>query len=220
MFVSHALEVDHYTVNDRIQLLMQLRTQGIRDTRVLSAIEATSREQFVDPNFHAHAYEDTALPIASGQTISQPTVVGFMTQALGILPTHTVLEIGTGSGYQAAILSKLARRVYSVERIRELYLTAQSRFDEQRLNNIVTRYGDGSKGWPEAAPFDRIMLTAATDTLTCELLEQLRPGGIMIAPVSEMGKQNLVKVVRDMHGEYHVEKQLPVRFVPLLNGIK
>ena len=143
------------------QLLMELRSHGVTDTGVLSAVERVPREIFVPDSFKEHAYENTALPIGMGQTISQPSVVAFMTQALELTDRMKVLEVGTGSGYQAAILSKLARRVYTIERHKGLLREAERRFGELKLRNVVTKLGDGSKGWPEQAPFDRILVTAA-----------------------------------------------------------
>src|SRR5207237_7608163 len=144
-----------------IALVMELRGQGITDQRVLSAIERTPRELFVDEPFSTTAYENIALPIACGQTISQPYIVAYMTEALEVDPRHRVLEIGTGSGYQAAVLAPLCRMVYTVERHRPLLKAAEARFKALSLHNIVVRHGDGSNGWPEQAPFDRILVTAA-----------------------------------------------------------
>ncbi|MDE3037606.1 MAG: protein-L-isoaspartate(D-aspartate) O-methyltransferase, partial [Pseudomonadota bacterium] len=171
--------------SNRIRLLMQLRNSGISDTHVLSAIENVPRERFVEETFTEHAWDDTALPIACSQTISQPTVVAWMTWALAVEPRMRVLEIGTGSGYQTAILSRLTRRVYTIERHRELLAQAETRFKELKLNNIVTKYGDGSKGWKEAAPFERIIVTAAAGEIPAILLEQLTPGGVMVLPVGK-----------------------------------
>lgn len=203
----------------RIRLLMKLRNFGIRDTAVLSAIESVPRERFVSEAFHDHAYDDTALPIHCGQTISQPTVVAFMTQALELKSRHTVLEIGTGSGYQAAVLSRLARRVYTIERHRELLAEAEARFKELGITNIVSRCGDGTKGWKEAAPFDRIIVTAAAAVVPKALLKQLREGGIMIIPVgAENSPQSLLRVQKDEQGNCSTEEIMPVRFVPLVSG--
>jgi len=203
----------------RIRLIMKLRSSGVRDTTVLSAIEGVPREKFVTEAFTTHAYDDTALPIACGQTISQPTVVAWMTAALDVQQRHTVLEIGTGSGYQSAVLAKLARRVYTIERHRELLREAEGRFAELGIPNIVTRLGDGSRGWKEAAPFDRIMVTAAAPVVPMELLSQLREGGVMVVPVGEENNaQMLLRVVKDEQGAILTEEILPVRFVPLVSG--
>ena len=205
----------------RIRLLMHLRHNGVGDARVLGAIERVPREIFVPPAFLDQAYEDTALPIGLGQTISQPTVVGLMTQALAIGDRHKVLEIGTGSGYQAAILAKLCRRLYTIERHRRLSAHAESLFSSLRLHNIVTRWGDGMKGWPEQAPFDRIVVTAASPggAPPPALIDQLALGGIMVIPMGEEKlRQRVVRCVRTEAG-FELEELWPVRFVPLLPDI-
>lgn len=203
-----------------ICLLMLLRRSGITDTAVLSAIENTPREMFVADAFYDKAYDDTALPIEYGQTISQPSVVAWMTYALAIDKTMRVLEVGTGSGYQAAILSRLARRVYTIERHRELLRTAEQRFVELGLPNITTLCGDGSKGWKEAAPYERIMVTAAAPEVPAVLLEQLAPGGIMVLPVGNpSGEQILLRIRKDAKGEVSTEHLMNVRFVPLVGGM-
>lgn len=200
----------------RIRLIMELRSQGITDTRVLSAIERVPRENFVSATFQDQAYENIALPIESGQTISQPLVVAAMTEALELGPTMKVLEIGTGSGYQAAVLANMCRRVYTIERHRALMEGAEKRFAELKLRNIITRVGDGTKGWPEAAPFERIIVTAAGRSVPKALLDQLSVGGIMIIPVAIEGRdQELVKIKRTAEG-YTQEAFMPVRFVPLI----
>src|ERR1051325_4570390 len=153
-----------------ISLIMALRGQGITEQRVLSAIERTPRELFVEGPFESSAYTDTALPIACGQTISQPYIVALSTQELDVQPNHRVLEIGTGSGYQAAVLARLCRMLYTIERHRPLLQQAESRFKLLRLHNVVPRHGDGYKGWREQAPFDRILLTAAVPEVPPELI--------------------------------------------------
>jgi protein-L-isoaspartate(D-aspartate) O-methyltransferase len=201
----------------RASLVMKLRSSGVSDGRILAAIENIPRELFVEAAFRDHAYDDTALPISSGQTISQPTVVGLMTQALDLTPRLRVLEIGTGSGYQTAVLSRLCRRVYTVERHRDLLAVAEQRFMQLRLTNIVTKRADGSKGWSEAAPFERIIVTAAARELPEHLLRQLSPGGIMIVPLGEDGTdQMLTKVTKDEIGNIYTQSIIPVRFVPLV----
>ena len=203
----------------KIRLVMDLRSQGITDTRVLGAMERVPREAFVPESFHDRAYENTALPIAQGQTISQPAVVAFMTQAAEIGPRMKVLEIGTGSGYQAAVLSKLCRRVYTVERHRDLLREAEARFAEMRLHNITTRMGDGTLGWPEQAPFQRIIVTAATPDVPDELVAQLADDGILIVPLGRNhSEQQLVKCVKTPGG-LEREDLWPVRFVPLVSGV-
>jgi protein-L-isoaspartate(D-aspartate) O-methyltransferase len=208
---------DQDAVASRIRLIMKLRTSGVQNTDVLAAIEHTPREWFVEEAFTDHAYDDTALPIAAGQTISQPTVVAWMTAALELTPAMRVLEIGTGSGYQAAILARLARRVYTIERHRELFLAAQERFNRLKLTNIVTKCGDGAKGWKEAAPFERIIVTAATKEIPAVLLEQLAPGGVMVVPVGgSVADQILLRIRKDESGNIATQHLMNVRFVPLV----
>ena len=206
-----------------ISLIMQLRGQGITDQRVLSAIERTPRDLFVEAPFESAAYDDSALPIACGQTISQPFVVALSTQELDVQPGHRVLEIGTGSGYQAAVLAQLCRMIYTVERHKPLLIEAQARFRELKLHNIVTRHGDGFDGWPEQAPFDRILLTAAIPEVPQSLIDQLKPGGIMIAPEghpvsASTNSQDLVKIIRTDEGTSR-QSLIPVLFVPMVPGL-
>lgn len=202
----------------KIRLVMELRQQGITDRNVLSAIERTPRELFVPPSFRDQAYENTALPIGHGQTISQPAVVAYMTQALMLGPRMKVLEVGTGCGYQAAVLSRLCRRVYTVERYRELLREAEKRFQALRIANVTTRWGDGALGWPEQAPFDRIIVTAAAHDVPDALKQQLADGGILVAPVgSNTFDQVLVRMRRAGDG-FESEDLWPVRFVPLVGG--
>jgi protein-L-isoaspartate(D-aspartate) O-methyltransferase len=206
-----------------IALIMALRGQGITDQRVLGAIERTPREQFVDKPFETSAYDNSALPIACGQTISQPYIVAYSTQELEVEPGHRVLEIGTGSGYQGAVLALLCRMVYTVERHKPLLVQAQARFKALKLHNIVTRHGDGLAGWAEQAPFDRILLTAAVPEVPQSLIEQLKPGGILIAPVGkqpslESFSQYLVKIIRTEEGTSK-QSLIPVVFVPMIPGL-
>jgi protein-L-isoaspartate(D-aspartate) O-methyltransferase len=206
-----------------LRLIMELRRAGIGDARVLGAIEKMPREMFVGQSFEDRAYDNVALPIGSEQTISQPYVVGLMTERLALTGREKVLEIGTGSGYQAAILSRLARRVFTIERHRALVREAERRFAALRLGNIVTLFGDGAKGWPEQAPFDRIIVTAAVREVPAVLVEQLRPDGLMVLPVgAEHEDQRLVLVRRHesaCESEYEVEELAWVRFVPLVAGL-
>ncbi|MDA1324172.1 MAG: protein-L-isoaspartate(D-aspartate) O-methyltransferase [Proteobacteria bacterium] len=202
----------------KIRLVMELRQQGITDQAVLSAIERIPRDVFIPAAFHDQAYENTALPIGQGQTISQPSVVGYMTQALEVGPRMKVLEIGTGCGYQAAVLSKLCRRVYSIERYRELLRDAEERFRTLRIGNVTTRWGDGMKGWPEQAPFDRIILTAAATEVPPELFQQLGADGILIAPIGRTSHDQVLVRYRRKGDEWETENLWPVRFVPLLDG--
>lgn len=205
----------------KIRLIMKLRRSGITDTSVLSAIERVPREIFVPDAFMDQAYEDTALPIGRGQTISQPLVVAFMTQELKLGDRMKVLEVGTGSGYQAAILAQLCRRVYSIERHRPLLDIAEERFKQLRLHNITCKVGDGMKGWPEQAPFDRIIVTAAAfGDVPQPLLDQLAPHGLMLIPVGDSStNQHIVRVRKDGDGKVTRENILPVRFVPLVSGV-
>ena len=203
----------------RDRLVRRLREKGIEDERVLHAIATTPRHEFVDEALSSRSYEDTALPIGLGQTISQPWVVAKMTEAMldGGSP-QKVLEVGTGSGYQAAILATLVPQVFTVERIEELLKIARRRFHRLKLNNIYTRHADGHLGWPSQAPFDGIVVTAAASRLPLELVEQLRVGGVLVAPVERGGMQRLLAVRRTEDG--HEERDLGgVIFVPLLAGL-
>jgi protein-L-isoaspartate(D-aspartate) O-methyltransferase len=207
------------TDQQKIELVMSLRAAGIRDTRVLAAIETVPREMFVPDAFKDLAYSDQALPIECGQTLSQPFIVAFMTDRLKVGERMKVLEVGTGSGYQTAILAQLCRRVYTMERYRTLMKQAEARFKELRLANVTTVLGDGGKGWPAQAPFDRIIVTAAAKKLPRKLLEQLAVGGIMVIPVEvSPGRQELLRITRTDDG-FERESLLPVRFVPLVEGI-
>ncbi len=203
----------------KIRLLMKLRQEGISDARVLAAIEKIPREAFLPDMFHDRAYEDIALPIGHGQTISQPLVVARMTEALQIDPRMKVLEIGTGSGYQAAVLAQVCRRVYSIERHRPLLDMAKARLEALKIRNISTRAGDGMLGWPEVGEFDRIIVTAAAGAkLPEKLLAQMALGGIMVIPFGEdKANQFILRITRDETG-YRTEQLWPVRFVPLLPG--
>lgn len=206
-----------YDPSKKIRLLMELRRAGISDTAVLSAVESVPRDLFVPDGFRDRAYEDTALPIACGQTISQPYVVAFMTAALELQRRMLVLEIGTGSGYQTAVLSPLVRRVYTIERQRDLLKEASDRFRELKLANVVTRFGDGFKGWPEVAPFDRIIGTAAAPVVPMNLVKQLTEGGMMIIPIGLSGNQTITRVIR-RGDSFETSPLMPVRFVPMLDG--
>ncbi|MEP3112926.1 protein-L-isoaspartate(D-aspartate) O-methyltransferase [Nisaea sp.] len=202
----------------KIRLIMELRREGISDSAVLGAIERVPREIFIPAPIKTFAYDNRALPIGAGQTISQPFVVAFMTQALTINDRCKVLEIGTGSGYQTAILGRLARRIYTIERHPTLSDEAKERFEALDLHKVVTRVGDGSKGWPEQAPFDRILVTAASESVPEILLEQLGEGGIMVVPIGPQdGTQNIHRFTRTEDG-IEDECLLPVRFVPLVES--
>ncbi len=204
---------------DKMRFLFALRQRGVMDTRVLEAMEKIDRGAFVTGVFSERAYEDMPLPISCGQTISQPSVVGIMTQALEVEPRHKVLEIGTGSGYQAAVLSQLARRVYTVDRHKRLVAQAQKVFDELGLTNITALAADGTRGFPEQAPFDRILITAAAEDPPGPLLAELRIGGIMVVPVGQSDTvQALIKVTRTESG-FDYDELRQVRFVPLVEGM-
>src|ERR1700742_2740827 len=210
---------DDDTAETRLaRLILALRSQGVGDAGVLKAIETTPREMFTPDLFKERAFEDSALPIACGQTISQPFIVGLMTQALKVDKRDRVLEIGTGSGYQTTILSKLSRLVYTVERYRTLMREAEARFKVLGLTNIITRFGDGGEGWPEQAPFDRILVTAAAPDDPKTLLAQLKPSGVLVAPVGRGAVQVLKRYAGDGQGGFQEEILCEVRFVPLLEG--
>jgi len=199
--------------------VLSLRSQGVSSPAVLKAIESTPRELFTPDLFKDRAFEDSALPIACGQTISQPYIVGLMSQALEVEPRSRVLEIGTGSGYQTTILSKLSRLVYTVERYRTLLGEAEARFKQLGLTNVITRFGDGGLGWPEQAPFDRILVTAAAPDEPKALLSQLKPKGVLVAPIGKGPVQSLKRYTGDGAGGFQIEVMTDVRFVPLLDGV-
>ena len=208
-----------YDAETKMQFLYALRSKGVTDARVLRAVESIDRADFMQGLFSDRAYEDTPLPISCGQTISQPSIVGIMSQALAVEPRDKVLEVGTGSGYQAAILSQLARRVYTVDRYKRLVTEAQKIFDQLGITNITAMTADGSHGLPDQAPFDRILLTAAAEDPPGPLLAQLRVGGIMVLPVGQSDAvQSLIKVTRHESG-YDYEELRNVRFVPLIEGL-
>ena len=207
------------TPEEKMQFLYAIRSRGITDSRVLNAMEKIDRKKFLKGIFESKAYHDIPLPIACGQTISQPSIVALMTQSLEVTSRCKVLEIGTGSGYQAAILSRLARRVYTLERHSELMIQAQNIFEELNLNNITAMRSDGSRGVPAQAPFDRILLTAAAEDPPAPLLDQLKINGIMVLPVGQSDTvQTMIKIIKTEDGlTYHDMGE--VRFVPLIEGI-
>src|SRR5262245_29278974 len=201
-----------------MQFLLELRRRGIADVAVLRALDEVPREHFVETRFADAAYADQALPIACGQTISQPYVVAYMTEQLGVRPEHKVLEIGAGSGYQAAVLSRLAREVVSVERYRTLATAAHARLAALGYQNVEVIVGDGLAGAPDRKPFDRIIVTAAAETVPDALVEQLADGGVMLLPLGPHGgTQHLVKLTKTSEG-LEREQLIAVRFVPLLAG--
>jgi protein-L-isoaspartate(D-aspartate) O-methyltransferase len=200
------------------ELVALLEQEGISNKNVLDAIAATPRHLFIDPSLHDKAYWDRPLSLSHGQTISQPFVVARMTELLlANGPLTKVLEIGTGSGYQAAVLAQLVNEVYTIERIYPLHMNANKIFQQLKLNNIFARYSDGNAGWPEHAPFEGIIVTAAAPELPHQLLIQLKEGGRMIIPVGERSQQQLQLIIRKGK-HYQVEKLDPVIFVPLLTG--
>ena len=202
----------------RMEFMLSLRRRGITDQAVLRAMDEVPREHFVAADLVDAAYADQALPIACGQTISQPYVVAYMTEQLDVHPDHRVLEVGTGSGYQAAVLSRLAREVVTVERYRTLAETARMRLETLGYDNVNVVVGDGLSGVPQRAPFDRIMVTAATEKVPDALVEQLAEGGVMVLPLgSHAATQVLVKLTKN-HDRITQEQLIPVRFVPLLPG--
>ena len=204
-----------------IALIMRLRTMGITDMRVLGALERIPRDIFLPHALKSQAYEDMALPIGLGQTISQPFVVAMMTQALDLSDRDKVLEIGTGCGYQAAILARLCRRLYTIERHKPLLRKALEHLETLRIRNITAICADGMKGWPEQAPFDKIIVTAAARLHPPHaLLQQLRPdGGILVIPVDDTHTQMLRRYKRESEDTYAIQDLMPVRFVPLLPDI-
>ncbi|MGY0154815.1 protein-L-isoaspartate(D-aspartate) O-methyltransferase [Edwardsiella tarda] len=206
-------------VDRRVLLLIQqLMRQGIRDEAVLKAIAEVPRERFIDEAMSHKAYDNTALPIGLGQTISQPYMVARMTELLALQPNSRVLEIGTGSGYQTAVLAHLAPHVYSVERIKSLQWQAKRRLKQLDLHNVSTRHGDGWQGWASRGPFDAIIVTAAAPEIPPALLAQLADGGRLVLPVGEAAQPQFLRRIQRRGDEYLVESIEPVRFVPLVGG--
>ena len=203
----------------KIRLILELRESGISDTNVLSAIEKTPREIFIPDNFRNQAYENIALPIGNEQTISQPYIVALMTQSLELQNKHKVLEIGTGSGYQSSILSFLVRRVYTIERIKSLLVKAESKFNELKLSNIVSKHADGNLGWKEQIPFDRIIFTAAIKEISNFFFDHIGEDGIIVAPMVINSKQILKKFTKK-NNTIKTETLANVLFVPNLKGVK
>lgn len=203
---------------DRMEFLLGLRRRGISDQAVLRAMDEVPRERFVQPDFAEDAYADQALPIACGQTISQPYVVAYMTEQLDVKPHHRVLEVGTGSGYQAAVLSRLAKEVISIERYRTLADAARTRLQSLGFTNVTVLTGDGLGGVPAHAPYDRIIVTAAAENVPEPLAGQLAEGGVMILPLGpHAGPQRIVKLTKEATGVVR-QNLIWVRFVPLLPG--
>lgn len=205
--------------SQKIRFIMELRRGGISDTRVLAAMERVPREEFVPQTFLDQAYENVALPIGHGQTISQPHVVALMTQALDVGDRMKVLEVGTGSGYQTAVLSHLARRVYTIERAKGLYSCVEQRFAKLKRNNITTKLGDGGLGWPEQVPFSRIIVTAAAADIPSTLADQLATGGIMVVPIGDDREHQQIIRVRRTPDNFDAEDLGPARFVTMIAGV-
>ena len=203
----------------KIRLTLELRELGITNSSVLSAIEKIPREIFIPENFRNQAYENIALPIGDDQTISQPYIVALMTQLLDLNKKHKVLELGTGSGYQCAILSLLSRRVYTIERIKNLLPKAELIFNNLKLTNIVTKHGDGNLGWKEQIPFDRIIFTAATEEISTDFFHHLNNFGVLIAPIIDKSKQVLKKYTK-IDNKINIKTLKNVIFVPNLSGVK
>jgi protein-L-isoaspartate(D-aspartate) O-methyltransferase len=192
----------------------QIRARGVSDARVLDAMRKVPREQFVPPDVAARAYADSPLPIGEGQTISQPYIVAYMTEVLGVSPGHKVLEVGTGSGYQAAILAELARDVYTIEIVPALARRAEQTLRSLSYSHVQVREGDGYAGWPEQAPFDRIMVTAAPEEIPKPLIEQLAPGGRLVTPVGAQGQTQWITIVEKTDRGVTERRTIPVQFVP------
>jgi protein-L-isoaspartate(D-aspartate) O-methyltransferase len=208
---------DPYAAAREQMVAQQIQARGVRSKPVLDAMRATARHLFVPAEQRASAYADHPLPIGYGQTISQPYIVALMTELLDVSRDHTVLEIGTGSGYQAAVLAPLARRVYTIEIVPELAASSTALIEKLGLNNVTVRRGDGYQGWKEHAPYDRILLTAAPPEIPQALLDQLKPGGKLVAPVGRTSfNQELVVVDKTRDGRLRRRSVLGVRFVPMV----
>lgn len=219
---DHSHRAFEERVADRQRMVdLQIRRREVKDPNVLKAMQVVPRHAFVPTAQQRNAYDDNPLPIGEGQTISQPYIVAFMTEALKLDPNALVLEIGTGSGYQAAVCAEIARRVYTIEIVETLAETARVRLKDLGYSNVFVRAGDGFYGWPEEGPFDAIIGTAAADRVPPPLLEQLKPGGRMILPVSnEIGFQYLILVTKDVEGQLDRREVMPVRFVPMTGQVQ
>ncbi|MGI6078928.1 MAG: protein-L-isoaspartate(D-aspartate) O-methyltransferase [Fastidiosipilaceae bacterium] len=204
----------------RLRLVNELRNKGITDEEVLRAMNVVPRHLFIDDAFLVHAYVDKAFPISAGQTISQPYTVAFQSSLLKVKKRDKILEIGTGSGYQAAILAEMGAKIYTIERFRELYLKAQVILRELKYNSVNFFYGDGHEGKPQYSPFDAILITAATKSIPQPLLEQLKVGGRLVAPVGGKGLQKMTLVEKIAENEYRYSDHGSFVFVPMLTGTK
>ena len=206
-------------MNEQHILMQKIRANGVHDQEVINAIMQINRDVFLPPQFRNRAFDDSAIPIAHGQTISQPSIVGMMTQLLMPLQGHKILEIGTGSGYQSIILSLLSRRVYSIERIKSLLKTAEEKFTYFKRTNITTKWADGCDGWTEQAPFARILVTAAAQSDMISILcTQLDNNGRMVIPIAEHGNKQYLEIIEKKDGQIKKRRHWAVRFVPLLSG--
>jgi len=211
--------IDDYVTARNQMVDVQISRRGVSDQRVLNALLQVPRHLFVPAEMRPYSYDDSPLPIGYDQTISQPYIVAYMTELLQVDTSHSVLEIGTGSGYQAAVLARLARQVYSIEIVPELGWRSAALLEELNYSNISVRIGDGYKGWPDAAPFDRIIVTAAPEEIPPELINQLKPGGRMILPVGpRWWSQELLIITKDISGQIKQKKTIAVRFVPMVRG--
>ena len=213
---SKVLGIGLTSLEVRQKLVEQLKKQGITNTTVLEMIKNIPRHLFVETALSNRAYENISLPIGYSQTISQPYIVAFMTETLDVDSTYKVLEIGTGSGYQAAVLSPLVKHVYTIEIVKMLAQRADSTLKALSYNNVTVRWGDGYKGWPEEAPFDRIIGTAAPPEIPKALIDQLKPGGKMVLPVGT-NWQEIVVLTKSKSGKIQKKNVLPVRFVPMVH---
>ena len=202
----------------KIRLTLELREAGISNTKVLSAIEKIPRENFIPKNFRNQSYENIALPIGNNQTISQPYIVALMTQSLELTNQHKILELGTGTGYQSSILSLLSRRVYTIERIKSLLITAENNFKKLKITNIVSKHADGNLGWKEQIPFDRVIFTAATKEISETIINHIKDNGIIVAPMITNNNQVLTKFVKKKN-KLNSEKISDVLFVPNVSGV-
>lgn len=215
LLLAWAPQTGRYGRDREAMVRDQIEWRGVRDSGVLSAMRAVPRHLFVSPDLLPLAYSDRPLPIGNGQTISQPYIVAFMTELLRPERADRVLEIGTGSGYQAAVLSKLVKQVYSIELDAGLARDAAARLRELGYSNVITKQGDGYAGWPDQAPFDKVILTAAPPEIPQTLIDQLKPGGILVAPEGGREGQELILITKDKRGRINRRSTIPVMFVPM-----